>query len=198
VITSSGKQTFGKMAFGLTPEYAPTRLGQLSIRTDEPDNVGESLEYDRLMTLFMRNKFSRHLYTKRCVVLVDAFVVTAPDNTNYLVHMQKKERPFAIAGISDSWLNFTTGLYETGFAILTAASNDLLKGIGVDQMPVIISQQNLSKWLNPDSDRKQYFPLIHTFPDYMMNAYPVSGKIFSGQISATVLQPIGQKLKPDI
>ena len=110
--------------------------------------------------------------------------------------MQNKERPFSLAGIYDHWKDPLTGEVTAGFAIITVEANPMLRRIGVDLMPVILAQKNVSKWLDVKTDRRQYLPLIHTFPDEMMNGYPVSGKIFSGQLTNKLLQPIGSKLKP--
>lgn len=185
-----------KLKFGFTPEYAPKRLDLLNLRTDNFQMDDDENEYDRLHYLFMKNGYSRQLINYRCAVIVDAFIVTAPDNSNYLIHMQNKERPFAIAGIYDSWLNFDTGLYERGFAIITAAANPMLRRIGIEHMPIIIAPQNTPIWLNKNEDRRKVFALIHTYPDETMNGYPVSGKIFSSSVSLDNLQPIGLKLKP--
>jgi len=72
----------------------------------------------------------------------------------------------------------------------------MLARIGVDQMPVIIAPKNVLKWLDVKTERRHYLPLIHTFPDDVMNGYPVSSKIFLGQLTNKLLQPIGSKLKP--
>lgn len=177
VVTSQEPTTLQTMRFGFTSHRSETRMDLLNKRTapvssDEDDDDDDS-EYDRLMDIFIKPDFSEPIRTFRCVVLVDAFVVTSPDNIHYLIHMQNKERPFALAGIYDHWKNPTTGETSTGFAILTAGSNPMLGRIGVDHMPVIIAQKNVAKWLDVNTDRRQYLPLIHTFPDNMMNGYPV-------------------------
>ena len=154
-------------------------------------------EYDRLMRICLGLTYSASFHSCRCAVLVDAFLVTSPDNTTYLIHMQNKERPFALAGIYANWLNKATNHYETGFLIITAASNPMLRRIGVEHMPVILLPKNVSKWLDLSLERRVYLPLIHIFPDDLMNGYPVSGQIFSGQLARDKLEPIGQKLKPD-
>ena len=168
----------------------------LNKRTDTISREDDDSEYDRLMDIFLKPDFSEPINLMRCVVMVDAFLVTSPDNTNYLIHMQNKERPFALAGLYDRWQDPKTGVYSTGFTILTAASNPMIARIGVDQMPVIIALKNALKWLDVKTERRHYIPLIHTFPDNVMNGYPVSSKIFSGQLTNKLLQPIGSKLKP--
>ncbi|HZL11696.1 MAG TPA: SOS response-associated peptidase family protein [Prolixibacteraceae bacterium] len=197
VITSRSPDTLQSMKFGYTSEVSQKRIDMLNLRTEEVDRDDNEDEYDRLMRIFTKPDFAAALHSFRCVVLIDAFLVSSPDNSNYLIHMQNKERPFAIAGIYANWLNPETNLYETGFCILTAASNPMLRRVGAEHMPVILTPQNVSKWLDIRLERRVYLPLIHTFPDDLMNGYPVSGKIFSPGLTNDNLQPTGQKLKPD-
>lgn len=197
VITSKSPDTLQSMKFGYTSEYSRQHMNLLNIRTDQLEREEDEQEYDRLMRIFIKNNFAESMHKYRCVLLIDAFLVTSPDNITYLIHMQNHERPFAIAGIYSRWLNFNTGLYETGFTIITAASNPMLSRIGVEHMPVILTPTNVSKWLDLSIDRRKLYPLIHTFPDDLMNGFLVTGKIFSTIITNKELQPIGSKLKPD-
>jgi len=197
VITSKSPDTLQSMKFGFTSELSPKRMDMLNLRTDKTEREEEEDEYDRLMRILTRLEYSASMRSRRCAILVDAFLVTSPDNTTYLIHMQNHERPFALAGIYASWLNTETDTTETGFTLITAASNAMLRRIGIEHMPVILTPKNVVRWLDLSLERRQYLPLIHTFPDEQMNGYPVSGKIFSQQLSNDLLQPIGSKLKPD-
>ena len=197
VLTSKSPETLQSMKFGYTNEYAKQRMDLLNLRTDQIEREDDEQEYDRLWRSLGKVQFAEAMHRLRCVVLVDAFLVTSPDNTTNLIHMQNQERPFAIAGIYSNWLNFNTGLYETGFTIITAAANPMLKRIGVDHMPVILTQQNVSVWLDLNTDQRKLYSLIHTFPDDLMNGYPVSGKIFLTPVTTKELQPIGEKLNKD-
>jgi putative SOS response-associated peptidase YedK len=197
VLTSKSPDTLQTMKFGYTNQYAKQRNDLLNLRTDQVEREEDEQEYDRLSRILGKLQFAEEMNRFRCVVLIDAFLVPSPDNTTYLIHMQNQERPFAIAGIYSNWLNFDTGLYETGFTIITAAANPMLKRIGVEHMPVILTQQNVSIWLDLNVDRRKLYSLVHTFPDDLMNGYPVSGKIFTGNLSNKMLQPIGEKLNKD-
>ena len=197
VITSKSPDTLQSMKFGYTNEYAKQRIDLLNLRTDQVEREDDEQEYDRLWRILSKVQFAEQMHRFRCVVLVDAFLVSSPDNSTYLIHMQNQERPFAIAGIYSNWLNFDTGLYETGFTIITAAANPMLKRIGVEHMPVILTQQNVSVWLDLNTNNRKLYSLIHTFPDDMMNGYPVSGNIFLTPLTTNELQPIGTKLNKD-
>ena len=196
VVTSKEPFTLQTMQFGFTSYRSDTLTDLLNIPTDTLHRDEDDSDYDHLMYIFLKPNFCAPITSQRCVVLVDAFLVTSPENVHYLIYMQNKERPFALAGIYDHWKDPLTGKVTAGFAIITVGANSMLRRIGVDHMPVILAQKNVSKWLDVKTDRRQYLPLIHTFPDEMMNGYPVSGKLFSGQLTNKLLQPIGSKLKP--
>jgi putative SOS response-associated peptidase YedK len=196
VITSGAPDLLQTMKFGYNSEHASRRMDLLNLRTDETEREEED-EYDRLMRIVTRLEYSASMRSCRCAVLTDAFLVTSPNNTTYLIHMQHHERPFALAGIYANWLNSETGNYEPGFTLITAAANPMLRLIGIEHMPVILTSKNVIKWIDLNQERRQYLPLIHTFPDEQMNGYPVSGKIFSRILTNDKLQPIGSKLKPE-
>jgi putative SOS response-associated peptidase YedK len=196
VITSCAPDLLQSMKFGYNSEHASKRMDLLNLRTDEIAREEEEDEYDRLMRIVTRLEYSASMRSCRCAILADAFLVTSPDNTTYLIHMQHQERPFALAGIYANWLNAETGTCETGFTLITAASNPMLRRIGIEHMPVILTPKNVIKWLDFNLERRQYLPFIHTFPDEQMNGYPVSGKIFSRKLTTDTLQPIGLRLKP--
>ena len=196
VVSSKEPNTLQTMRFGFTSYRSDTLTDLLNIPTDTLRREEDDSDYDHLMVVFMKPNFCAPITSQRCVVLVDAFLVTTPENVQYLIYMQNKERPFALAGIYDHWKNPLTGEVTTGFAIITVGANPMLRHIGVDNMPVILAQKNVSKWLDVKTDRRQYLPMIHTFPDDVMNGYPVSGRIFSGQLTNNLLQPTGSKLKP--
>lgn len=196
VMTSQEPFTLQGMRFGFTSHRSETRSDLLNLRTDTPVKGDDDSDYDRLMGILMKVDFCEPITAFRCVVLVDAFLVTSPENKHYLVYMQNKERPFALAGIYDHWKDPATGEGFVGFTLLTVAANPMLRRIGVSEMPVILTQKNVLKWLDAKTDRRHYLPLVHTFPDNLMNGYQVSGKLFSGPLNTKLLQPIGRKLKP--
>ena len=197
VVTSKNPRTLQSMDFGFTSHQSKTRTDLLNLRTDDSEKEDDDMEYDRLMNIFINRQFIQSLNAFRCVVMVDAFLVTSPDNEIYLIHMQNHERPFAIAGIYDHWKDPQTDKFTTGFTIITAEANPMLKRIGIDHMPVILINNKVFDWLDLNKRMTQILPFLHTFPDENMNGYPVSSHIYSGQPTRQNLNPIGQKLKPD-
>lgn len=196
VVTAKKPYTIESMYFGFTGHESEKRTDTLGIRIENMDKLSKHDEYINLLGVFAKPHFSEPINSFRCSMLVDAFLATSPDNSTYLIHLQNKERPFAIAGIYDHWKDPASGEYTTGFTTITAESNSLLKSIGVDLMPVILSPDKMRTWLDLKSPKPEFLPLLHTYPDSLMNGYQVSGKIFRRPMIKDYLEPIGPRFKP--
>lgn len=197
VITSKDPRTVKSMKFGFTSHRSEIRTDTLNVKTEDVNNQDKDNEYDRLMGIFMKPHLSEPISSFRCVAMVDAFLVTTPEDETYLIHMQNQERLFALAGIFDHWQDPKSGAYSTGFTIITAEANPMLRRIGIENMPVIINQRKVFDWLDLRLRKVNVMAYLQTYPDETMNGYPVSSRIFSAQLSRQNLNPIGQKLKPD-
>ena len=85
----------------------------------------------------------------------------------------KDRKPFAFAGLWDSW-NSPDGAQVRTCTIITTEPNELMS-ILHDRMPVILHPRDYAKWLDeaPQTpDRLK--PLIKPFPAEAMDAHPVS------------------------
>ena len=82
VVSSKEPGALQILWFGFTPHQSETCRDLLNVATDrvrmevDDDNDDDS-DYDRLMDIFIRPDFSEPIRAYRCVVLVDAFVVTS-------------------------------------------------------------------------------------------------------------------------
>lgn len=185
------------MKFGYNNRNALDQPGILNIQTELIEPREDDQEYDRLFRACNTVDFAESFNRFRCVIFIDAFLATSKDNSTYLIHMQNPEdKPFSIAGIYTHYTHPFDSTCSTGFAIITVHPNNMLKRIGVDSMPVILKPSNIDKWLNKKTDRREYYSLIHTYPDETMNGYQVSGKIFNHPLKKEYLEPIGSRFKP--
>lgn len=183
--------------FGFNCRSAIEQPGILNIQTELIKPKEDEQEYDRLWRACDTIDFVESMNRFRCVIFIDAFLASSSDNSTYLVHMQNPaDKPFAIAGICTHYTHPENGTNSTGFAIITVHPNNMLRKIGVGSMPVILKPSNIDKWINKKTDRREYYSLLHTYPDETMNCYPVSGKIFSSPFNKECLAPIGQRYKP--
>jgi putative SOS response-associated peptidase YedK len=92
-----------------------------------------------------RNAFRYH----RCLVLADGFYEWAKNNggkTPTYIRLAS-QKPFAFAGLWDLW-HAPDGSELYSCAIITTQPNSLMEKIH-NRMPVIVSPENYSAWLNP-------------------------------------------------
>ncbi len=143
-------------------------------------SIGNRLINARAETLEEKPAFRGSLKYKRCLILADGFYEWkgAPGRktkTPFFIHM-KDRKPFAFAGLWDSW-NGPDGSQVKSCAIITTVPNELMAIIH-NRMPAILHPRDYAKWLDPSPQTPdQLKPLIKPFPAEMMNAYPVSALV---------------------
>jgi len=139
--------------------------------------IGNRLINARGETLEAKPAFRGSLKYKRCLILADGFyewksVPGRKTKTPFFIHM-KDRKPFAFAGLWDSW-NSPDGSLIKSCTIITTEPNDLMAIIH-NRMPVILHPRDYAKWLDPSPQTPdQLKPLIKPFPAAAMDAYPVS------------------------
>jgi len=139
--------------------------------------IGNRLINARGETLEEKPAFRGSLKYKRCLILADGFyewksVPGRKSKTPFFIHM-KDRKPFAFAGLWDSW-NSPDGSLIKSCTIITTEPNDLMAIIH-NRMPVILHPRDYAKWLDPSPQTPdQLKPLIKPFPADAMDAYPVS------------------------
>ena len=157
-------------------EFALLRWGLIPSWSKDPV-IGNRLINARGETLAEKPAFRGSLKYKRCLILADGFYEWkgAPGRktkTPFFIHM-KDRKPFAFAGLWDSW-NSPDGAQVKSCAIITTTPNELMSIIH-NRMPAILHPRDYAKWLDPSPQTPdQLKPLIKPFPAEMMNAYPVS------------------------
>ena len=165
VIPNDDQNTADFFIWGLIPMWA------------KDPGIGNRLINARGETLAEKPAFRGSLKYKRCLILVDGFYEWkgAPGRktkTPFFIHM-KDRKPFAFAGLWDSW-NSPDGAQVKSCAIITTTPNELMTIIH-NRMPAILHPRDYAKWLDPSPQTPdQLKPLIKPFPAEMMNAYPVS------------------------
>ena len=140
-------------------------------------SIGNRMINARGETLEEKPAFRGSLKYKRCLILADGFYEWKSSagkkvKTPFFIHM-KDRKPFAFAGLWDSW-NSPDGSQIKSCTIITTQPNELTSIIH-DRMPVILHPRDYAKWLDPSPQTpEQLKPLIKPFPAELMNAYPVS------------------------
>ena len=90
----------------------------------------------------------------------------------------RDDRPFAFAGLWESWERPEHGYLET-CAILTTEPNELVARVH-NRMPVILPPDAHDAWLDPAVEEpRRLSPLLRPYPTDEMTAYPVSSHVNS-------------------
>ena len=164
-IPNDDKFTADFFIWGLIPMWA------------KDPQIGNRLINARSETLAEKPSFRGSLKYKRCLILADGFYVWkgAPGKkakTPFFIHM-KDRKPFAFAGLWDSW-NSPDGSQIKTCTIITTEPNELMSLLH-NRMPVILHPRDYAKWLDPSAQTPdQLLPLLKPFPADKMDAYPVT------------------------
>ena len=140
-------------------------------------SIGNRMINARGETLEEKPAFRSSLKYKRCLILADGFyewkgAEGKKVKTPFFIHM-KDRKPFAFAGLWDSW-NSPDGSLVKSCTIITTEPNELT-GIIHNRMPAILHPRDYAKWLDPSPQTPDRLkPLIKPFPAELMDAYPVS------------------------
>lgn len=114
----------------MEPDPCPGRRGK---------NQRNDPFYSGSPAIFLKPAFRKPLFTRRCVVIADAFVGwSAAGKQPWLVYLRDRERPFGMAGLYDIWVHPVTKAEIPGFALITVPGNALFHKLPAHRMPVII------------------------------------------------------------
>ena len=173
----------------------------INVRTEGDRNTNDDPNYSGAKGIITKPEYRKLIRSQRCLIIASAFI-TGPNATGLnepnLVYLQNKKRPFAMAGIYDTWLN-SEGEKTNGFGIITTTANELLLKIGNPRMPVILHERNELTWLNKESPLNAITRLLLPYPTHLMNAYPMDPAIKDPKNNyKELILPKGQRIQPEI
>lgn len=144
--------------------------------------IGPKLINARSETVNEKPSFRAAFKYRRCIIPVDGFYEwrKASDTGKKIpwwIHRPDR-KPFALAGLWESWDKDGSGPLET-CTILTTHANAFLEMLH-ERMPVIIEPENIQKWLYTSSaDTWPLYSLFNPVPDDFLKAWPVSTRVNS-------------------
>jgi putative SOS response-associated peptidase YedK len=200
VITCDSPYQVQLMRFGITPAGAKKEMNIINARAEGDHNKEDDPYYRGAKGIIVKPEFRKLIRSQRCLVIASAFITGSKDlglKKPYLVYLQNKNRPFAMAGIYDTWEN-TEGEKINGFAIITTIANELLLKIGCTRMPVILKPDDEKAWLKKDTPLNRITNLLMPYPAGLMNAYPIAPAIEDVKNNAKeYILPRGQRVQPE-
>jgi putative SOS response-associated peptidase YedK len=168
IINDGTKNRMGYLKWGLIPSWA------------KDDKMASKMINARSETVDEKPSFKKSFYQRRCIIPMDSFYEWKRDGkvrTPLRIKM-RDDSLFAVAGLWDTWKNPSGESIHT-CTILTTESNELMADIH-DRMPVILSKEKRSIWLNPSiHDKEQLKSLLVPYDADEMMAYEVSEKVNS-------------------
>ncbi len=159
VLTSEEPHKIQTYMWGLAPTWAKDR-------TDAQNWAKQMLNAtcEKSMTTYRP-----YFKTKRCLVFVNGFYEWRWEDpkgkvkTPYFIYAGGRQ-PFTFGGIYNNWADRESGQVFDTFSIVTTPANKLMEEIhnNKKRMPLIVSQQEWGRWLDPDADSLLYCSLIQT------------------------------------
>jgi putative SOS response-associated peptidase YedK len=187
--------------FGLTPFWAKKPMYLFNARVEGDYNKDNDPSYKGAKGIISKPAFRKAIRSQRCLVIADAFIEgTMKEKLSrpYLVYLKEKERPFAFAGIWDTWVNKETGEVVKSFSIITTVANDFLQKLPHHRSPVILPRKYEQSWLNSDLPLADVTHMVEPYPSDLMNAYPIDPAIKNPRKEGKeLIRPIGERLVPE-
>ena len=151
------------LRWGLVPSWA------------KDSAMGSRLINARAETVAEKPSFRTAFKRRRCLIPADGYYEwqkTGSRKQPYFIRMQD-DRPFAFAGLWESWDKGGEGPLET-CTVITTSANELTADIH-QRMPVILDQHDYGVWLDAAiADRERLEPLLRPYPSSEMKLDPVS------------------------
>lgn len=179
VITNDNSKHVQLFRWGLVPFWA------------KDISIGSRMINARAETVSEKPSFRASFKSKRCLVPADGFYEwqksSSGTKTPYRIVM-KSNKPFAFAGLWDSWKHDNDEIHS--FTILTTTPNSILEPIH-DRMPVILPQKHYALWLDNDAPVEVLEKELKPYPSDEMVAYPVTHKVNSPSYNKPdLLEPV--------
>lgn len=166
VVPNNGENRMEYFRWGLIPSWA------------KDPKIGNRMINARSETLAEKPSFRTAYKRRRCLVLADGYYEWRREEergpkTPYYIRMES-EKPFAFAGLWESWRQAGEDASLQSCTIITCPPNEKLERIH-DRMPVILEEEEYDLWLNPEEQAPaELNHLLKPYPAEEMTAYPVS------------------------
>lgn len=160
-----GRRELSLFRWGLIPSWA------------KDEKIGYRMINARGETIHEKPSFRAAFKRRRCLIPADGFyewkaVGEGRSKSKQPFHIRRTDRqPFAFAGLWECWTP-PDGSELESCTIVTTEANELLAQIH-DRMPVILSPDEYSLWLDPDVEAAALCQLIDPYSIDDFEMYPV-------------------------
>ena len=158
-----GRRQWQMVRWGLIPSWAK----EASIRN--------RMINARAETIADKPAFRTAMRRRRCLVPADGYYEwqkIGKSKQPYYIRL-RDDRPFAMAGLWERWINPETGEPIETCTIITTEANALTRDIH-PRMPVILAAEDYTDWLDPqNADGDRLTRLLHPYDAAAMERYAV-------------------------
>ena len=165
--SETGERELTIMRWGLIPFFA------------KDAKIAYSTINARAETVASSPVFREPMKRRRCLVPATGFyewqALDKKSKQPWAIELADEDL-FVFAGLWDRWKEKATGEPLETYTIITTDPNELLEPIH-NRMPVILSPQNYSRWLDPGDPAQLPVDLLRPFPAEEMRAWKVSAAV---------------------
>ena len=163
---ADGKRELKMLRWGLVPFWAKDTSGASRMINARGETVAD------------KPAFRQAFRARRCLIPADGFyewetIGDKPPREPLLFRM-KEGRPFAFAGLWESWKPGDGETLET-FTLVNTAANDVMASYH-DRVPIVLAPEDYAAWLDPESDPR---PLLKAPPSDWFTVTRVSTRVNS-------------------
>lgn len=172
----------------------PMRFGRFAKDKNTFTNKYSTIFIDEATPAFSYYYHMSHHHSRRCIAILDAFIVTTGDGRKYLIHFANRELAIALAGFFDTWTDESVQP-QVGFALVTTTGNAFFKKLGILEMPVVIRRSDISAWIQNEYVGLDIHNILANRNENWFDGYLVKSDLPQAMVSNKLLQPIGPRLQ---
>lgn len=169
VITNEEPNKFSFFNWGLVPFWVRDEKQAKEIRM-KTVNV-------RSDTIFEKPSFRVPIRERRCLVVMDGYFEWREVNgRTYPYYIKMKDNDaFAVAGIWDEWSDRKNKKKLRTYSVISIDANPFIKKVNnkKKRMPVILPKKNERKWIQSNIGKERIKPMLKTYDEKDLEAYPV-------------------------
>lgn len=161
VVVKKNQNQLKVMKWGLLPHWSPEKTSSVKMINARSE------------TIWQKSAFKHSIAKKRCIIPASGFYEWKLEKgvkIPYFFHLEDQEI-MSFGGIYDVWYS-DFGYTISSFSIITTEANSVVSRIH-NRMPLILSQKNIEKWLDPTINVNMTNALMKPYEGHL-NHYTVS------------------------
>ncbi len=177
------------------------RWGLVPFWADDP-SIGSRLINARSETAFEKPAFRKATSDRRCIVPISGFYewqVIEGERLKRPHYITRTDgEPICLAGVWERWQDKSQPESDplSTFTILTTTPNPLMRPLH-NRMPVILTREHASIWLDPNRPQAELSALLRPFEPDDLTAYPVQRTVNTPKNDdSSLIQPLSNPPGP--